>query len=77
MDLFDTVRTNDFVEYFIFLTDENSASNDKIQEVYNSFMSVVTPIIEDYIWHKDEFNISKVVSTKTGTNSSFKSKNFI
>lgn len=68
MDLFETVHTNDFVEYYIFLTDEKFASSNKIDEVYNSLTCLVAPIIENYIWHNDEFNISKEVSTKTGTN---------
>lgn len=58
-NIFETVREDDFVEYFIFPDiDVNSST---IKEQLSSFESSVKSVIDkyrsSYIWQKDEVNI--------------------
>lgn len=67
-NLFETVRTEDYVEYFLFPIDYNPPSDEKLQEIYNKIFSFITPFTNNYIWQKDEFNLRKVNHTDSGNN---------
>lgn len=54
-NVLETVKAEDFVEYHIFLGDDNSSS---VQDVYNKVLTALGPLIEAYIWHKTEFNLT-------------------
>lgn len=59
-NIFETVREDDFVEYFIF-PDIDFNNSSTIKEQLNSFESSVKSVIDkyrsSYIWQKDEVNI--------------------
>lgn len=58
-DILETVRSDDYVEYFVYVIDENSAT--RLQEIYNKIFTDFASLIEKYLWHKDEFNLSKII----------------
>ncbi|XKL63224.1 hypothetical protein PGB90_005588 [Kerria lacca] len=70
-NLFETVRTEDYVEYFLFPIDYNPPSDEKLQEIYNKIFSFITPFTNNYIWQKDEFNLRKVNHTDSERVSSY------
>lgn len=60
-DILETVRLDDFVEYFIYLNKDDESTPDRLQDIRRIIFSSYTPLIENYIWHKDEFSLSKVI----------------
>lgn len=59
-NIFETVREDDFVEYFIFPDMDLNSGN--VREQLSSFESSVKSVIDkyrsSYIWQKDEVNIT-------------------
>lgn len=60
-NIFETVREDDFVEYFIFPCIDNRPNSGTIKEQLSSFESSVKSVIEryssSYIWQKDEVTL--------------------
>lgn len=54
------VRCDDFVEYFLFpSTDSKGAGNspENLSSMLKTIQESVKPHTENYIWHKDEFQL--------------------
>lgn len=68
----ETVREDDFVEYFIF-PQLNSNENEEI--VLNNYLTKINNAIrnqtKDYLWHKDEFNVTTRPKTSHLLNEDF------
>lgn len=65
-NVLETVRADDFVEYFIFPVKDGPSSSDKLVDLLNKILAFSTPIIENYIWHKDEFNLCTNAGSQPG-----------
>lgn len=58
-DLLKTVREDDYVEYYIFPKLEGALSErDLLAKYLGDITQLVNSYTKDYIWHKDEFNLS-------------------
>lgn len=57
--ILETVRSDDFVEYFLYLAVDKPPAI-ALQEIHNGIFSIFASLIEGYIWHKDEFNLNKI-----------------
>lgn len=58
----ETIRADDFVEYYLFPdTSANDVTNKNEEEFLNAFLNDVSesirPHINNYIWHKDAFRL--------------------
>lgn len=56
----ETIRADDFVEYFLFPELEQLQGNDSEQKLANLLVDVnecVRKFIGDYIWHKEPFQL--------------------
>lgn len=58
----ETIRADDFVEYFLFPdTSANGVNNANAEEFLNTFLNDVSngikSFIDNYIWHKDAFHL--------------------
>ncbi|XP_065208009.1 protein ecdysoneless homolog [Planococcus citri] len=62
-DILETVRSDDFVEYFIYLINEDESAPTKLQDIRKTIFSSYAPLLENYIWHKDEFNLREIVQS--------------
>lgn len=76
----ETVREDDFVQYFIFPKITGNNENEESSHVsLNSYLSKVTDVINkyssDYLWHKDSFNIvPRTAKTQILADEEFNSK---
>lgn len=62
MNALETVRDDDFVEYFLFVRpDDNNSDKEEIEQHIKSLnvkvLEFVTRLSDQYIWHKDQFNL--------------------
>lgn len=55
-DLFDFVRANDFVEYFLFPTSKNEDEKE-LENLLKELNKIVENYSANYLWHKDGFNL--------------------
>lgn len=54
----ETVREDDFVEYFIFpAINANDNEEISLKNTLESVNNVIKKLTKDYLWHKDEFNL--------------------
>lgn len=54
-----TVRSDDFIEYFLFPNlngTESSQNDDNLQTICEQIQKIATKYCESYIWHKDSFS---------------------
>ncbi|CAH0390428.1 unnamed protein product [Bemisia tabaci] len=54
-------REEDFVEYFLFPLIENNSSESELNSLHHvidQISKIVNPLVEPYIWHKDEFKLN-------------------
>lgn len=62
MSALETVRDDDFVEYFLFVRpDDNKSDKEEFEEhikyLNTKVLKLVAKLSEQYIWHKDQFNL--------------------
>lgn len=58
----ETVRDDDFVEYFLFVKtdDDNEDAEEQVKRINhlnNKVLELVDRVSNQYIWHKDRFNL--------------------
>lgn len=63
-----TVRSDDFVEYFIFPVkdDDSCSTSEELVHLLNRILTFITPIVENYIWHKDKFSLRTNIDSELG-----------
>jgi hypothetical protein len=63
--ILETVRAEDYVQYFIYPSAEYSDTEDKLTELLKKISLFVSQRSEHYFWHKDSFKLNKVVQPGT------------
>lgn len=58
----ETVRDEDFVEYFLFVRSDDSRDNaeqltERVDRLKQKALKLVDRLADQYIWHKDRFNL--------------------
>lgn len=58
----ETVRDDDFVEYFLFVQSDNTKDDAEdtvkhINDLNTKVLELVERLSDQYIWHKDQFNL--------------------
>ena len=65
----ENVRTDDFIEYFIYPSAGESCAGDELSELHNKLTSFVSQWTENYFWHRDKFKLHKISNLSSGKKS--------
>lgn len=60
--------TIDYCSYYIYCDDINNLLNDNVIDIYDSIKCFINNKIQEYIWHKDQFNLQIIIPSDSNKN---------